>query len=495
MFKFELKNVIVLLGIVFCIGLLPMEASAETENDEKAENNEKTDKTSESPVSDGGLTIVLRAPTSGRHYLVKCPGSENEKRFKEGVLSLSLPKNTPISFRIDQVNTVLYEIEITVKGEKSQAKTSKSPDFPDALDLIGKAIDFFSSPEKISGLTALNGEAQEANGIVKALGHLEEKIKAIVELNRKLDKLLYLSETPQFYKAKNVNGVLSVNEAFAGIQKKAEVLTRESLNLSTPGTSQAICDEAMKAIECAHDAFKKVGLDPFIVCLPKDLSETSNEIVSAVLTTARKLQSIETAKWTEADTETRFLKDQVKYICVFTPKDENTSLEQITRVVTVKGEPTGLIIRTTQGTFVSGLVNETYVLDPPLVSDPTEARKIKLGTQDTVRLSAGAFAHVFHSKFKWIGLTAALGVDGAKNPQVALGPSLLMNADEERLFALTFGGIFGRVETLEGYAKGDKFIGETLPTKTVNRISWFGAITLKFDSLIGITGDSKSSEK
>ena len=437
------------------------------------------------------------------------PRERKRKRFKEGVLSLSLPKNTPISFGIDQVNTVLYEIEITVKEEKSQAKTSKSPDFSGALDSIGKVISLFSSPNKILNLrAAAESAAQGTNGnvaalteetvaaltealteeIVEALRHLEKKIKAIVELNRKLDKLLYESETPQFYEAKNVN------KAFAGIRKKAEVLTRESLNLSVPGTPEAICDEATKAIERAHAAFKVVGLDPFIVCLPKDLSKTSNEIVGAVLTTARKLQSIETAKWTEADTETRFLKDQVKYICVFTPKDENTNLKQITRVVTVKGYPTGLIIKTTQGTFVSGLVDETYVLDPPLALNPTEARTIKPGTQDPARLSAGAFAHVFHSKFKWLGFTAALGVDGAKNPQIALGPSLLINADEQKLFALTFGRILGRVKILNGYAEGDKFIGETLPTKTVNRFSWFGAITFNFDSLIGKTGDSKSSK-
>ena len=488
MFKFGLKNVIVLLGIVFCIGLLQIGASAETENDEKAENSEKTDKTPESPVSDGGLTIVLRAPTSGRHYLVECPGSENEKRFKEGVLSLSLPKNTPISFGIDQVNTVLYEIEITVKEEKSQAKTSKSPDFSDALDLIGKAIDLFSSPEKILNLAAVEGAEQGAKDIGTALTHLEEKIKAIGELNRKLDKLLYQSETPQFYEAK------SVSEAFAGIQKEAEVLTRESLNLSIPGTSQAICDEAMEAIECAHSAFKEVGLDPFIVCLPTDLSNTSNEIVSAVLTTARKLQSIETAKWTEVDTETRFLKDQVKYICVFTPKDENSNLKQITRVVTVKGEPTGWIIKTTQGAVMSGLVDETYVLDPPSPSNSQENRTIKMGSQDILGRSAGVFAHLFHSKYKWIGLTGGLGLDGAENLQIALGPSLLINADEQKLFALTFGGILGRVGTLDGYAEEDKFVGETLPTKTVNRISWFAAITLNFDSLIGMIGDSKSSK-
>ena len=75
----------------------------------------KTEKTSKIPVPDKGVAIVLRAPMSKNPHVVKV--SENQKEDTLSGFTVSLPKNTPIFFRVDQVNTVLYTVKITVKEE------------------------------------------------------------------------------------------------------------------------------------------------------------------------------------------------------------------------------------------------------------------------------------------------------------------------------------------------------------------------------------------
>ena len=486
MSTFGLKIGILLLGVLFCLVLLQTEAITEA-----SESGE-------------GLVIALRAPTSERPQLVKCPGSENEKSLKEGVLSLSLPEDTPISFRVDQVNTVLYTVEIKVTEDKPKAETAKSPDFPKALDWIEKIIGLFSSGSvKVKSDQTLMKDKTGADvsaaltdlekSAKTALEDLERKIKAIGELNRKLDKLLYKSETPQFYNG----GTKEVNGHFAEIQEEAEQLTQDSPEISA-GTPQAICDAAAEAIESVHNAFKQAGLESLLFCLPKDLSETSNEIVIAVLATAGKLRSIQTAKWTHTDTETRFLKDQIKYTCVFTPKEEKGDLKQLTRVVTVKRSPDGLIIRATQGAFISK-VGETYFLSPPSM-DGAKPREIMAEPPKWhFARSGGVLGHVFYSEFDVFGiapaLTVGLGVDREADFQAALGGSILFNADGNRTLALTAGGIVRNGEALrDGYSVEDKFTGDAPPTKKVPQVGWFAAITFNFDSLFSIKGDSKSSK-
>ena len=474
MSTFGLKIGILLLGVLSCLVLLQTEAITEA-----SESGE-------------GLVIALRAPTSGKHRLVKCPGSENEKCLKEGVLSLSLPEDTPIFFRVDQVNTVLYTIEIKVTEDKPKAETSKSPDFPKVLDWIEKVIGLFSSgavkvnPDQ--GLTEKEGATPS-----KALENLHKKLKAIGELNRKLDKLLYRSEVLQFYEG----GAKDVNKRFATIQEEAKQLTQASLDISE-GTPQAICDAATEAIESVHNAFRQAGLESLLFCLPRDLSETSNEIVIAVLATAGKLRNIQTAKWTHTDTETRFLKDQIKYTCVFTPKEEKGDLKQITRVVTVKGYPDGLIIRTTQGVFISK-VGETYFLSPPSMDGPKSRKIMAEDSKWHFARSGGVLGHVLYSKFSIVGiapaLTIGLGLDSEADFQAALGGSVLFNATGNRTLALTAGGIVRNGEALrDGYSVEDEFTGDAPPTKKVPQVGWFAAITFNFDSLFSIKGDSKSSK-
>lgn len=485
--KRKLEIFVFLLGVLSCLILLQTEVEASK--------------------SDEGIVIALRAPTSKVPGLVKCPGTKDEKSLKKGILSLSLPENTPISFCVDQVNTALYTVEIKVTEEKPKASTLlESPDISKLITGIIEAMGSFSPEVKskllmeryqaakvekqvISSLNGNNatGENVEVSdleadveslleadieGLKGALEDLKKKVKAVGELNGELDKLLYASEHSEFYNRHPVN----VNASFANIQTEAENLTRTHLGLES-GTSQAVYNAAVTSIGNVHAKYKALGI-AIPICLPKDLSDTSNEITAAFRYIVEKLRRIETATWTKVDTETRFLKKQIKYTCVFTPKEKNANLQQLTRVVVVTGCPNGWIIKTTQGPLISGLTVKSCLISSTSGEESGEDEVFK----EKFRFSAGPLMHVYHSKFKYLGPTVGLGLDGDKNPQVALGLSGFWHINQESLFALTVGGILGKVDGRD--AQG----GETPTTEMVNDISWFGAITFNFDSFFDIDG-------
>lgn len=489
-----------LLGAIFCLSLLHGGAAAEI------------------PMPDKGVTLVLRAPTSGRPRLVKISRIEGERKAE--VLSgftISLPKRTPVFFKIDQVNTVLYALEISVEEEKSTEQTVpeiilkflselslKFSEESDAVALIEEAR---------SSLAALTPpEATE-----KALADLESKAQAAGKLNKELENILYRSEKSRFYD----------NDAAAGFERiktDAEKAAKAMFGIST-GTAQSICQDAAMALAAVHTAYDRIGAKP-PVYVPKDLSDASNKIAALFLNATENLRAIERATWDKEDTQNRILATKVTYTCAITPKVEGPKQLPASELkVTVKGVADGWIIKFTQGPFLSRLRDKPYRLEDVAMNCATSSeansgmsapafmamtaetdanapvdanatmvnanteitRKIVAGgVEDDVTTSLGALVHVSHSKCKWLGLSGGLGTDVANNMQVALGFSFFFNTQDEQSFALTLGGIAGKVKDLDGYEEGGFFKGAgPLPTKLVTRVNWFGAITFNFTSLLG----------
>ena len=112
----RLKIGILLLGIVYCMELFQAEASTEVKAEDKARI------TSEIPVSESGFTIVLRKPMSENPQVAKVYRDRKGNIKVEPIqgFTVSLPKNTSVFFMVDEVNTVLYDVKITVEGEYSQ---------------------------------------------------------------------------------------------------------------------------------------------------------------------------------------------------------------------------------------------------------------------------------------------------------------------------------------------------------------------------------------
>ena len=500
---------IMLLGAIFCLSLSYGDASAEI------------------PMPDKGVTLVLRAPTSGRPRLVKISRTDGER--KEEVLSgftLSLPKSTPVFFKVDQVNTVLYALEISVEEEKSTEQTvpeiilkflsELSLKFSGANEAVAWIKEAKASLEEKPPQTASFAVAKEA--AKKTLEDVESKAQAVGKFNKELESILYRSETSRFYDNDAASG-------FEQIKTDAETAAKAVLGIST-GTAQSICQDAAMALEAVHTAYDEIGEKP-PVYVPKDLSDASNKIAALFLNAAENLRAIERATWDKEDTQNRILATKVTYTCAITPKVEGTKQLPASKLkVTVKGVADGWIIKFTQGPFLSKLRDKPYRLEDVAMNCATSSeanggmsapafmdmtaemdanavpvnanatmgnantemkRKIVAGgVEDDVTTSLGALVHVSHSKCKWFGLSGGLGTDGANNMQVALGFSFFFDTQDEQSFALTFGGIAGKVKDLDGYKDGDFFKGtEPLPTKLVTKVNVFGAITFNFTSLFG----------
>lgn len=483
---------IMLLGAIFCLSLFYGGAAAEI------------------PMPDKGVTLVLRAPTSGRPRLVKISRIDGER--KEEVLSgftISLPKRTPVFFKVDQVNTVLYALEISVEEEKSTEQTV--PEF--LLKFLGEGDAVAWIKEAKASLKAPFRETAAG----KALTDLESKAQAAGKLNKELENILYRSEKSRFYD----------NDAAAGFERiktDAETAAKAMPRIST-GTSQSIHQNAAVALAAVHTAYDEIGEKP-PVYVPKDLSDASNKIAALFLNATENLRAIERATWDKEDTQNRILATKVTYTCAITPKVEGTKQLPASKLkMTVEGVADGWIIKFTQGPFLSRLRDKPYRLEDiamncatsseansgmsapafmdmtaetdanasvdanaTMVNANTEMKRkiVAGGVGDHVTTSLGALVHVSHSKCKWLGLSGGLGTDVANNMQVALGFSFFFNTQDEQSFALTLGGIAGKVKDLDGYEEGGFFKGAgPLPTKLVTRVNWFGAITFNFTSLLG----------
>ena len=107
---------IILLVTILCTGLHQTTAAEVAKSD-------KTEDSSKIRIPDKGSAIVLRAPMSENPQVVKI--SKNQKEDTVSGFTVSLPKNTPTFFRVDQVNTVLYTVEITIKAEKINERKSR----------------------------------------------------------------------------------------------------------------------------------------------------------------------------------------------------------------------------------------------------------------------------------------------------------------------------------------------------------------------------------
>ena len=456
----RMAGIICMLGLLFFLGLIQMEAIGK-----------KPMYRSERKQPDPTVTLVLCAPTSNSPRLVVSSEVEGEKNIKG--LTAFLPEYTPVFFKVAQVNTALYTITIT--QEKSNVgKKSESLTFS-----VDAALKLIASARKCCSKKSAKD----------AFDALERKVRKVDELNKKLDKFLARTEIPQFY----TMAPMKVNAAFAKIVTDAKEATKEALK-SPHGTAQEICQDAEAALKRIHRVCqeKKNEIPPLV---PKDLSNHSNAIVAVFIATAEKLRSIETSTWSKADTKTRILKDEIKYICTFTPKEKNAKLKPITHEVTVALKATLSGIRFTAGPFMTDLRDDHYIsLDD----------KIALGGQDRFAMPFGGLAHAIlfgkdHSRFSWAlafstGFALGTGAeDGAflLNGQAALGGSLLFSrpGGEGDMFAVTFGGIAKPVKRLNGYWVGDPFPkGPDQPTRSVYRGGWFIALTANYNFVPRIFG-------
>ncbi len=476
--KIEMKVAICVLGVLFLLGVFQLDATGKYPVPSKKWK-----------PPDSTVTLVLRAPTSNHPSLVTFSEAKGTETFKG--LAVSLPRYTPVFFCVDLVNTALYTVTINVDtpGTVSESGRYKKYSVYEALAVIKKAQE------------AHRGWKNPPKSLLDAFAC---KVEAAHALNKELDALLQRTETPDFY---NNPSATHIKKAFRKIGEaaKEKAKAKKLLELQD-GTAQELCDVIEKVLQEIYRAYqqqkKEVPKD-----IPQDLSAPSKKtetIANVFLAVAEKLRAIETATWAQQSYQQYLLNNQIKYVCVFTPRVGTLKLKTKRLEVTVT--PTiGLSgVQFSVGSFMTTLHDDHYVSDD---------NKIVLGAQDRLAMPLGALAHIpicgmdfsrFNSALA-LSTGFALGTASTHgqlvvNGQAALGGSLLFSSPtgEGDMFAVTFGGIVKPVKRLNGYWVGDPFPKDsTNLTRPVHRIGWFLALTANFKFLPKIFGFGKddSSKK
>ena len=471
MFKSLLK-ITVLLVCIFCTASFQTEAA--TKDVRAPETNDNKETKTAGKIYDlpkDGVTIVLRAPTSGNPQLVKFfkgLSGETQSEILKG-LRVSLPKDTSVRFIVDQVNTVLYDVKITVDegGQQAEVSPKKSDTFP-----IGEAR------------KALNTARENCRSDTekKAVNDLADSVEKIGELHKVLNTLLHRSEEASFYND-------PVNE-FAKIKVDAKTRVETLLKLKI-GSSEAIKRYANDVISKTLTAY--ANQQRVLEHLPKNASDTSNAIAAVFTQTAAKLEAIEKAEWLQKDTQDRLLTEQIKYTCVFIPKESDAKLKATpSLIVTVIRTPSLQGLQVTVGPLISELRDENYMI---------HNGKIVPENMDRWSKELGVLVHLplygrDSRRYRWAfaltgGVPAQIDIADSsvnlKGGPATVGFSLLFAGDESNsLISLTGGIMVKSVKRFKTYSFNDMPLPSQADssdglTKQVNRFGLFAAITFSFD--------------
>ena len=460
MFKFELKILILLFGIFLCMGLLQTRTFA-----------------------DDSVTIVLRAPTSEKPQLIKISKDSKGNLKYEPLqgLTVDLTEKTTVLFRVDEVNTVLYNVSIAA-AENASNVGNVAPLLQQVTDILDSLRKIVKGLQQLSSVRVgfQGNETCDILSAQKALEVLEYDLQAAMQLNRELDELLYKSE-------------ISKSRDFKSIKSGAAKAAKRTFRL-TNGTSEEFYAKAEETMEAAYKACNTV--ETVSASLPKDLcnpaSEKGKKVLNVFNQTAKKLRMIEAANWRENDTQERVLQGEIKYTCVISPAMELPEQYPKFRcreyVVTINGIPKLSGPTVTFGSFLTHLHDDTYVN----VDD-----KIEFGVQDRFSEGLGVLTHIpfFSHNFTRFRCAAALsgglGLDNLSNDAkkfslaqlpTMLGVSFLFAAPKsENLFALTAGGTIKPVKRLNGYSINRKFPAGGEVTRRVRTFGLFFAVTISYD--------------
>ena len=316
----------VLLGAIFCLSLSPGGVSAEIR------------------MPDEGVTIILRAPMHHLQVVKQVKGKPDE--IIPG-LEVSLPENTPIRFKVDQVNTVLYKVQITATEEIPQHETGMEV-WQQVFQML-----FAGLSEKYQDLSF--GAAKDPMQQVVAC--LKHKTQRAEELGKELDAYLQRTEKRQFY----TGTAAEVNAGFARIKMDAAEAAKKALGLSS-GTH----GEILKTVQKTHQEICDVLATSAKLSVSKDsFDATINRFKTALTKVTAKLERIENATWQQEDTQIRILKNKMKLTCVITriaQDSEDDSVERREFAVTLNPEGWGILISPMPAILVSTLRDASYVV-------------------------------------------------------------------------------------------------------------------------------------
>ena len=329
----------VLLGAIFCLNLSPGGVSAEIR------------------MPDEGVTIILRAPMHHLQVVKQVKGKPDE--IIPG-LEVSLPKNTPIRFKVDQVNTVLYKVQITATEEIPQHETGMEV-WQQAFHLFAglseKYQGLFPSEERDHKFVDDSSSGAAKDPMQQVVACLKHKTQRAEKLGKKLDAYLQRTEKRQFY----IGTAAEVNAGFERIKMDAAKAAQKTLELAS-GTH----GEILKTVQKTHQEICDVLATSAKSSVSKDSFDTTiNRFKTALTKATAKLERIENATWQQEDTQIRILKNKMKFTCVITriaQDSEDDSSKRREFAVTLNPESWGILISPMPGILVSTLRDASYVV-------------------------------------------------------------------------------------------------------------------------------------
>ena len=345
-----------LLGAIFCLTLFYGGAAAEI------------------PMPDEGVTIILRAPMHHLQVVKQVKGKPAE--IISG-LEVPLPKNTPILFKVDQVNTVLYKVQITATEEISRQETGMEV-WQQAFQMLFAGLsEKYQALFSFSRLVDKGASEADEDPVQQVIERLKSETQQAEQLVKELDGHLNSTEKRQFY----TGTAMEVNAGFARIKKDAKETAKKVLGLSS-GTSSEIRKDVAKTHQAICEKFASPKNPSAKSSVSKESFDTTVDLfTSALAKAAAKLEKIEKATWQQEDTRIRILKNKLKFTCVITliaPETEADKSKRWEFAVIVNPESWGILISPMPGILVSTLRDESYV-----VREKKRMRQ-KMGNESTV---------------------------------------------------------------------------------------------------------------
>lgn len=429
---------------------------------------------------DGATTLVLKRASMASPFLKK-------DGTKVG-LSTRVPEGDLVSFQVDDVNPVLYDLEI--KGERQFLF-----DISGFITAMGKVqpqgeTEGGNTSSAVSARSGPEGPIKNFNEAVKKFTSANKTFTEGADVAKKLGDTMFNAEfdppatEEESFEAKvqeasrNVvvasiksTDILGTKQTQFGAMQKAlgDVRSTAQLARAFVISSTTFTEEDKVPILAGIDAMVKEAENAFDAAKP---------LLETVYTPADQAFRLVNSSWSRSHQSLELRENEkIVYTVKVTPKAKtllsnatSTSRTLETRTHTVSANAHGgLGLSVSTGFLLSGLTKRAYGV---------KNGKIRETVRDDFSPTYGILLHAFKNDNRRITPAGSFGfnLEGG-NLNFFAGPSLLFGRDKR--IALTAGVAAGKITKLDGVREGQDFEG-TVPTKDVYRPTWFVGISFNF---------------
>ena len=433
-----------------------------------------------SAATESGTTIIMEYPSRNeplrKIYRITKPGERLGSRIQT--------KPGAVTLVIKNVNTILYDVEITGKKTKrftldaflDLTKPAKAPNKAPAA--VHKAVSF---PEAVEEFFIRS----QAFTTLAPIAH--QRLSQVV-LDSEKQNYPVTSVTPPYQDPSDYSERVGQRELITDLFDSSDLSdikgAGEKRFADVDEAYKHVLDQYAKLTPGEQSGSNKILLE---VCT-KELERLSREkdsVIARYAGVAKLWGLMRDGEFTIEDDETIDLNsgEILTYSVKLTPRTSSAlsskpELAPITREFKLNARG-GWEFDAAPGFFFSwgNLRDRTY--GKRTIAGATRVSRI--GTQDSFKASAGAMVHIHRQlagDVDW-GPSFGLSVKDGETVQYMGGLSLLLGRNQR--IVVTAGVAGGRARRLDGVREGQIFTGEKIPTRDALQIGPFLGITYNFD--------------